>query len=62
MAATQNLGPDSGTLSSHDYFSPVETSSASPARVAGWCQVRRVHATRGAPPGYRQGGPWGSKT
>jgi hypothetical protein len=43
-------------------FSTGPHVSASPARVAGWHQERRAVATRDAPPGVRQGGPWGSKT
>lgn len=62
MTAPQNAGLKSEGPSFHGFFSTDETTSASPARVAGWRQERRVHATRGTPPGYRQGGPWGSKT
>ena len=43
-------------------FSTDETSSASVARVDSWRQERRARATCAAPPGYRQGGPWGSKS
>jgi len=42
------------------YFSTPTT--ASPARVDGWRQARLAIAVRRAPPGQRQGGPWGSKT
>ncbi len=37
-------------------------SSASLARVVGLRQVHDAVAPRGAPPGFRQGGPWASKT
>jgi hypothetical protein len=43
-------------------FSPPTDSSASPARVDGWYQVRLAIAERHAPSGPRQGGRWGSKT
>lgn len=43
-------------------FSATMHSSASPARVDGWRQERSALATRSAPSGLRQGGPWGSTT
>jgi hypothetical protein len=37
-------------------------SSASLVRVVGWRQVHAADATRRAPSGVRQGGPWALKT
>jgi hypothetical protein len=55
-------GSDSAASRLLGYFSPPTNSSASPARVDGWRQVCIAFAARRAPPGQRQGGPWGLKT
>lgn len=62
MTAPHKSGCSSAIPASQHSSSNYESSTASPARVEGWRQEPRAHATHGVPPGYRQGGPWGSKT